>query len=274
MLRPKWVIGHVIVVVVVVGCVALAFWQYRRLHERQAQNRVVRERLAQAPRPIGDVVATGAAVKGSELEDRWVRATGTYEPASEVLVRGQSDDTGPGFWSVVPLRLDDGRAVLVVRGWIPFPLGSTDARPVPGAEPPAGRVTVTGTLQPSQSRGLFGTTDPATGTLREVARVDVARLARQTDGTVLPVWLQLRTQDPPSSAQLPKPLALPGLDDGPHLSYMIQWIAFAAVFTIGWVLVVRRATRRRPRSAGTDAAGADTVGSIAGSRRNGVTSGA
>jgi cytochrome oxidase assembly protein ShyY1 len=39
----------------------------------------------------------------------------------------------------------------------------------------------------------------------------------------------------------PVPLDPPGLDSGPHLSYAFQWFSFAAIFLVGWfVLLVRR----------------------------------
>jgi cytochrome oxidase assembly protein ShyY1 len=38
----------------------------------------------------------------------------------------------------------------------------------------------------------------------------------------------------------PARVAPPALDDGPHLSYAIQWFSFAAIALVGSYVVVRR----------------------------------
>jgi cytochrome oxidase assembly protein ShyY1 len=75
---------------------------------------------------------------------------------------------------------------------------------------------------------------------------------------VLPVYLALETQDPAQQGDLPVPLDLPELGEGPHLSYAVQWFLFAAVVAIGFpVLVIRTASRRGPPPPGADGASAD-----------------
>jgi len=46
----------------------------------------------------------------------------------------------------------------------------------------------------------------------------------------------------------PTPVLAPQLDEGPHLSYAVQWFIFATCVVVGWVLAVRRAilTRKAP----------------------------
>jgi cytochrome oxidase assembly protein ShyY1 len=39
----------------------------------------------------------------------------------------------------------------------------------------------------------------------------------------------------------PARLAVPALDDGPHLSYAIQWFSFATIALVGSYVVMRRA---------------------------------
>ncbi|MFW6079920.1 MAG: hypothetical protein ACODAE_09875, partial [Gemmatimonadota bacterium] len=46
----------------------------------------------------------------------------------------------------------------------------------------------------------------------------------------------------------PAPLPPPSLDDGPHLSYAIQWFSFGAIALVGWtVLALRRGEAGRRR---------------------------
>ena len=39
---------------------------------------------------------------------------------------------------------------------------------------------------------------------------------------------------------IPSAKALPDLSDGPHLSYAVQWIFFAGVAIVGFVVLIRR----------------------------------
>ena len=64
-------------------------------------------------------------------------ATGTFEPDAELILYGRPLDGRPGDHVVTLLRITDGSAVLVDRGWIPFdaettaPVGGPPRRPRP-----------------------------------------------------------------------------------------------------------------------------------------------
>ena len=47
----------------------------------------------------------------------------------------------------------------------------------------------------------------------------------------------------------PVPVPPPTLDEGPHLSYAVQWFIFAAAVLLGWVLAVRRSIAAHRRAA-------------------------
>jgi len=59
------------------------------------------------------------------------------------------------------------------------------------------------------------------------------------------VYLELESSQPADAKGL-TPIPLPELDEGPHLSYAIQWFTFSALAVIGWVLVVRKTARGEP----------------------------
>ncbi len=241
-LRPRWLAFHLLVVVLVVVMVNLAFWQLRRLDARRALNDRVEERSALPAVPIDDLItvnADPAAVAASEW--RPVTATGRYDPDREVLIRNRSFDGAPGFHVVTPLVTEAG-TLLVNRGWIP--LGDAEHPVVP--PPPSDEVTVTGRVRAPQERGRFGARDPAEGTLDQLARVDVPRIAAQTPGTLYPLYVE-RIDPSAAPGELPAPLPLPELDEGPHLSYAGQWFLFSAVAVVAWAVMVRRAARQGGR---------------------------
>jgi cytochrome oxidase assembly protein ShyY1 len=53
-------------------------------------------------------------------------------------------------------------------------------------------------------------------------------------------WLQVTNEDPSATAT-PTRLPNPDVSAGPHLGYVVQWIAFALLIWVGWWIIVRQA---------------------------------
>jgi surfeit locus 1 family protein len=236
LLRPKWILFHVVVIGAVVLMINLGFWQLRRLDERKDFNRQVEAAVDQPPVPLDDVLTPGT--DPHDVEWRPVTAAGVYLPDEQIVVVNRSQDGQAGDMTVTPLRLADGRILLVERGFVP--LGRT------GAPAPTGTVDVTGRLRPAQERRRGGLTDPGDGDLAEVQRIDIERLTPQLPGVVVPAYLELTSSDPAETGPYPRPAAAPELTERNHLSYAAQWFIFAVCVAVGWVLAVRHslATRR------------------------------
>jgi len=198
----------VVAILVAAVCVLLGRWQLNRLAQRRARNSALAARQALPPLPVRrDVTADSA-------RQRRVVAQGVYDFSVERTWPGRSFQGTPGVALVTPLRLADGSAVLVDRGWVPSP----DAFHVDHAlyrEPDT--ATVTGiALIPPRGRG----------------DVDVAGF--------LPFVVQLETPEPPPDRGLPRRWPPPAFDDGPHLSYAIQWFSFALIALVGTAVLIRK----------------------------------
>jgi surfeit locus 1 family protein len=153
-----------------------------------------------------------------------------------VLVRSQVHEGTAGWHVITPLVLSDGRAVLVNRGWVPLEM---DAVPIP-AQPPTGEVTIGGWVNLPRTRQRGGSTEPE-GVLTHIARVDIDRLQQQMPFTLLPVYIVADD----SASSLPVPLARPDVtDEGPHLTYAIEWFSFTLISVVGYFFLLRRAVRR------------------------------
>ncbi|HXF35701.1 MAG TPA: SURF1 family protein, partial [Actinomycetota bacterium] len=185
-------------------------------------------------------------------------ARGAYDPSHEFLLFGRSFQGLPGSHVLTPLLLPDGRALVVDRGWVPIEVDDPADLPAAGAEAPPGRVEVEGILLPP------GSDEPAPGPRME--EVSLRAVAARVPYPVLPVYLELRSQDPPPG-ELPRPAPPPELTEGPHLSYAVQWFLFAGVAVAVYGALVRRELRagsaprpgegapaRAGRSAGVDQA--------------------
>ena len=129
LLSRRWVLFALSVVVVACATWWLGQWQFHRLHDRKADNRVVETNERRAAAPIQEVLTAGRSVAGDD-EWRLVTVTGTYDPAHEIQVRGRTVASTVGFEIVTPLRLADGTAVLIDRGWVPPAQGGAAAAPI------------------------------------------------------------------------------------------------------------------------------------------------
>lgn len=255
----KWIVRHILVALLVVTMVQLGFWQLRRLDEKRDHNALVEARQVEPAEPVEDVVPASAEVGSDEVDAvlyRRVTATGRYAVDDTFVVENRSLNGASGAWVLTPLVLDDGRAVLVNRGFIGYDVEGDIVPP----DPPAGQVSVTGLVLPSQHRGSFGATDPGDGKLAVLARVDLERLASQVHYEVLPAYVQLGESDPPEPAAVGGnaaagdaatlvPLDPPELDEGPHLGYAVQWFIFTTIAGGGYLLLLRKMAKEEARRA-------------------------
>ena len=281
LLSPGWIASHLFVAAMVVLMVNLGFWQLRRHDERRADNAETAAALARDPVDLAGLLGNGSLPPDYTA----VIATGRYVEGAEVLIANRSFEGQAGSWLATPLRLDpapaggassadgsipladgtslaDGGAssldgsvtpagaastgvVMVVRGWVPrLHTAGIDQRP---AGPPSGRVVVGGLAFASVAGGRIGVTGP--GETPEISRPDLDRYREVTGLDAAPIWIRLRSQDPPLG-ELPIPVPAPVLSDGPHLSYAFQWFFFSAGAAAVYGLILRRFHRERPSRPG------------------------
>ena len=211
------------------GFARLGVWQLSRLQERRASNRIA---LAALAAPV--VVLTGKTLSTADsLVGRRVSARGRYDDAHEVVLRGGALLGNPGVYVVTPLRIaGSDTAILVERGFVPAPDAVTaDVRSL--AEP--GEVTVTGIARRVESANG----EPLErGGRTTWARIDIGALRERVSYPVLSMAIR---QIPDSSLpRFPRRIDPPPMDEGPHLSYAIQWFLFAALAAAFAFLVIGR----------------------------------
>jgi cytochrome oxidase assembly protein ShyY1 len=243
LLRPRWIVGTVLVTAIVGGCITAGFWQLRRLDERKATNARIRERSAQTvPLPPAGFSDTADP---DGLVFRKVRVEGTYDATHEVLVRFRSRRGLPGYEVVTPFRPTGAAGTLLVdRGWVP--LADGDRWPVRSMAPPTGEVEVTGLLAPHEGGAVRlerRQDGPAV-----IAAIDPPKLRSVVaagDDPLYAVHLLAQAGAGDEGASYPVPVDPPDLSEGPHRSYAVQWFLFASVGIIGWAIVLRRQWRSK-----------------------------
>ncbi|HSJ75039.1 MAG TPA: SURF1 family protein, partial [Gemmatimonadales bacterium] len=210
--RSVLVAGFLLVAAV---CARLGIWQVHRLRERRAANT-----LAQAGRAAPAVQVDSFGLDSS-LINRRVVVRGKYDHDHDVVLRGRGYSGVPGVEIVSPLLQQSGMAVLVNRGFVPTPDAVTVDRST--VEEP-GPVTVQGIALPFDSAGG--------APLRRGNDTTWARLDRRAISQWVPYRIEpLYVRQMPDSTlpRFPRRLDPPPLDDGPHLSYAMQWFAFSII---------------------------------------------
>ena len=233
LLKPKWIGFHLLCLASMVLMVNLAFWQLRRLDEKQTFNDRVTAHTDE------DIAAFSDLIGNDDPDDliyRRVEATGRYlaTPQFEVVNVTQEGTTGRN--AVSALELDDGSLVIVNRGFVPT--GS----PVPA--PPAGQVKVLARLKVGQSARTGQPVDDGSQQLTEIRRVDLTALGQQFAQPLAPMYLEL-LESTPAEPNFVSAIAFPDLAEGPHLSYAVQWFIFTVCVGAGWVLAVRKSVQER-----------------------------
>jgi surfeit locus 1 family protein len=179
------------------------------------------------------------AAVGTDLDQRRVTARGSYDHERTFVLRNRVERETPGVFLATPLRLE-GRpeAVLVLRGFVP----AQDAlRPDGGSIERPASAAVEGIALPVPISADSGGRLEARGTVTW-RRLDLNSLQRELPYPVLEVFVHA-TRDSgfePRTHPWPVVASLPPLNDGPHLSYMIQWFGIGAVALGFGIAFVRR----------------------------------
>lgn len=208
----------------------LGAWQLHRLAWKEALIAERESRLAAPPVPLPAFADAGAQA----LAHRRFTLRGSFLADKSLSYGSRAVDGRLGVELLTPFRLEDGRIVLVNRGWVP-----DAARAMP---PPAGTVEVVGVLRPARAEGNWFTPEP-----------DLRRghwFLYDTRGMAAHLGLDLL----PGVVE-----ALPGPDPGvlplarapkveirnEHLQYAITWFALALALATIYVLYHLKRERRQ-----------------------------
>jgi surfeit locus 1 family protein len=240
--RPR-LLPTLAAIVAIAVFVTAGNWQRGRMHEKEARRAQYDAATAGPPLAAAALPASRDPAAWTELRYRPVSVAGEYDAARQIYVDNRVHAGRAGYHVVTPLVLADGRAVLVVRGWVPA--GATRAE-IPAARPPAGPVVVHGRLAIPSSGYLElaknAVTDPVWPNL------DPTRFAAAKGIDVLPAVVE-ETRAPVPDDGLVRDWPTPDFGVDMHRMYMLQWYAFAVLAAVLWVALNWR--RPAPAAAAT-----------------------
>ncbi len=202
----------------------LGTWQVQRLHWKENLLQTMDQRMHAAPIPLPEAEARFAATGDVDYVPVTVRGTFVHEGERHFFSTWEG---ASGFDVYTPLRLDDGRYLLVNRGFVPYELKDAAKRPQGQI---AGEVTVTGlarnplTQKPSR---MIPDNDPAKNIFYWKDRDAMAATAGLPAGYELVPFL-LDADDAPNPGGLPVGgVTLVDLPNN-HLQYAVTWYGLAA----------------------------------------------
>jgi surfeit locus 1 family protein len=233
----KWILTTILVILASVVMARLGIWQLDRLVQRKAFNA---HYLEQSQSPPLDLNKLSQYSQLGTMAYRRVQVTGYFDHSQEVAIRNQSWNNQSGVHLLTPLVISGmDHIVLVDRGWIPldaYQSGNWDEFNQPGL------VQIHGILRLSQAPTFGGQPDPTPipGERLEAWNfVNIPLISRQFSQTLLPVYIQ-QSPEPSWNALPYRTLPDIQLDEGPHLSYAIQWFAFTAILALGYPYYVHK----------------------------------
>lgn len=201
---------------------ALGFWQVRRLEWKEA---VLAEISARMEAPAGAVPFEATEARDEYLH---VLVSGRLLPG-EVHVYTSAPPFGVGYRVIAPLALDDGRTVLLDRGFVP--IGEKDAPRL------IGPIRVEGALLwPDETDSYTQAPDLAKNIW--LAR-DLPAMAQALRAE--PILIVTEASDD-AAAPMPLPVGVNIRND--HLQYAVTWFSLAAVWAMMTGYLIWRIKRR------------------------------
>jgi surfeit locus 1 family protein len=200
---------------------ALGQWQLRRLAWKEAIIAQIESRLDAAP------AALPGAPDEARDEYRRVSVTGAFAEG-ELHVLTSMKPHGPGFRIIAPFVTEDGRRILIDRGFVPETEKTAPRAP--------GAATVTGALLwPDETDGF--TPEPDIANNFWFAR-DAVRMAAALSAE--PFIVVAETGEGEWPAPLPVTVNIPN----DHLQYAITWFSLALIWIVMTALLLMREMRR------------------------------
>lgn len=245
LVTPRWWGINVFVVLAIPVCIFMGTWQLGRFEDRVASHQAAKEAPDPGKRPA--VALESLLPVDQETSGRHATASGRY--GDQFLVPDRELDGKTGSYVLTMLRTDGGKALPVVRGWLP----SGEKAPAP----PTGEVTVTGSLQASETTGSDGVRAGGGLPQGQLAMISAASLVNLVPYDVYDAWV---TVSKASDGLRTVPAGAPqntGLDlkAFQNLGYTGEWFVFAGFVVFMWFRLVRReAETIRDRKLGLETA--------------------
>jgi surfeit locus 1 family protein len=211
----------------------LGFWQLSRGDEKVGMIKQLDEKSRMSELAVADL---SNAMNSPELLNRRIRLKGEWVAQYTVYLANRSHDGKSGFWVMTPLKLEDAKVVMVIRGWSAWNASNPSLIPS-NVQTPDGIVEVSGLVanSPSKMLELWGSEDERQeSTAKSYLKsdiwqnVDVSQFSRQTG---LPIALFVHQLGEPSDGLI-RDLPIQGMSPDRNYGYSVQWFLLSALIAV------------------------------------------
>ncbi|MFK4759699.1 SURF1 family protein [Microbacterium sp. ZW T5_45] len=227
----RWTVYVLIAIGFAVACAFLSHWQFDRSEEKNATIARVEANYDATPVALDEVLGDDDSFDA--VADEWMQIELTGEYIGEgTVVRNRVHAGTSAYESLVPFVTDDGRVLIVDRGWV---MAASGDEPEAIASPPSGEVTIVVRARPGENLPSSGRSAPP----GQVPTIHLPTVAAELDEpeAITTMYGQLVSENPSPEVSLGS-FDKPEEDAGMNLSYAIQWILFAvmAFVFLGYII--------------------------------------
>lgn len=221
-----------VALLLIVGCIWAAQWQFNRGVDRHARNAVITSHTSMQPVAL-------STVSKNPTEHEWqnVTVSGRFDPTDQILLRNRYFEGVYGFQLLTRFRSVDSGSFWVDCGWVKAGDTATEAPQLPKISTELVTISARLRLDTSLPRGAFFAIPQSGEGL-------ISKANAQSGSADEPFYLDLLDPKPLDGVKF-IPAQLPELSDGPHMAYALQWIFFGGLVVYGRILIRRDVLSRK-----------------------------
>ncbi|HIY86055.1 MAG TPA: SURF1 family protein [Candidatus Yaniella excrementavium] len=236
-LSGAWIGGFVFCIIFAIATVFLGNWQMDRRMDKVAEINTIVDNYDLEPVSYADA---SHVFTDFDEEQKWtpIKVRGEYLDEDTLVARNRPRAGRPGFEVLVPFETDSGDRLLVDRGWLP--LGADASAPDAVPAPPEGQTELIIRAIPGEVSVDRGAPEG------QVASINLASIREELGYDIADEAYGLMAAESPAPADAPQQMPEPQRDEGPHLSYSMQWFTFGLMSFVVWGwLAYQKAVRNR-----------------------------
>ena len=202
----------------------LGFWQLDRAEQKRNLASMLEQRRKMPAVPVSDALRDNA-----EFEYREFSAEGKFLEEKTVLIENRKHRGKNGFHVITPMRLSQGRILLVNRGWIP----ATADGNATVYDSPKDNLVIEGEARVPRDPALqLG--EVALGG-EETPRWPYLTLEQYHSWSGLDILPFVLLQAPDKNSGFERSWPPPSTNEMMHIGYALQWFAFACITLLIWL---------------------------------------
>ena len=216
---------------------SLGIWQLQRAEEKQ---QLIDKQLQGKTEQLSEINDVSLSGIGDDWSYRMLRVSGHYSLNGYLLLDNRTRDGVVGYEVINLFQTDDGKLLLVNRGWVKAP-PYRDELPIvtSGLVETLVSVTIKGSIYFHSSR-VFTLSEERVpqGWPKRIQKLDINALSNELGEEIYPFTVRLSDDNQPGALQTGWKISQMSPDK--HVGYAVQWFSLALVLVVMTALSIRK----------------------------------